>query len=85
VGSGLRLSVAAAFRGMPAGRMPAGAIPGPCRRRAAAAKAKVWLGRRTGILPANGSISTTPVAPGRVDFRPRPRPTQVAALCLGST
>ncbi|MFM1903734.1 MAG: hypothetical protein RLZZ440_1634 [Planctomycetota bacterium] len=29
------------------------AIPGPCRRRAAAAKAKVWLGRRTppGCLP----------------------------------
>ena len=23
--------------------------------------------------------------PGRVDFRPRPRPPQLAALCLGST
>jgi hypothetical protein len=25
------------------------------------------------------------VSPGRVDFRQRPGPTQVAALCLGST
>ena len=26
-----------------------------------------------------------PLAPGRVDFRPRPGPTQLAALCRGST
>ena len=34
---------------------------------------------------SNGVSSTTPLAPGRVDFRPRPGPTQLAALCLGST
>ena len=33
----------------------------------------------------NGESSTTPLAPGRVDFRPRPGPTQLAALCRGST
>jgi len=34
---------------------------------------------------SNGESSTTPLAPGRVDFRPRPGPTQLAALCRGST
>ena len=34
---------------------------------------------------SNGVNSTTPLAPGRVDFRPRPGPTQLVALCLGST
>jgi hypothetical protein len=36
-----------------------------------------------------GALKTTPLAPGRVDFRPRPGPTQLAAQmmtqCLGST
>jgi len=52
---------------------------------AVAAQAKVWLDRQTGILAANGVSSTTPLGPGRVDFRPRPGPTQLAALCRGST
>jgi hypothetical protein len=34
---------------------------------------------------SNGESSTTPLAPGRVDFRPRPGPTQLATLCRGST
>ena len=34
---------------------------------------------------SNRESSTTPLAPGRVDFRPRPGPTQLAALCRGST
>jgi non-ribosomal peptide synthetase component E (peptide arylation enzyme) len=34
---------------------------------------------------SHGESSTTPLAPGRVDFRPRPGPTQLAALCRGST
>ena len=59
--------------------------PWPLPPWAVAAKAEVWLDRRTGILPANGASSTTPLAPGRVDLRPRPGPTQLAALCLGST
>ena len=33
---------------------------------------------------SNGESSTTPLAPGRVDFRVRPGPTQLAALCRGS-
>jgi len=59
--------------------------PWPLPHWAVAAKAEVWLDRSTGILPANGVSSTTPLAPGRVDFRPRPGPTQSAALCRGST
>jgi len=59
--------------------------PWPLPPWAVAAKAKVWLDRRTGILPANGEGSTTTLTPGRVDFRPRPGPTQLAALCRGST
>jgi hypothetical protein len=59
--------------------------PWPLPPWAVVAKAEVWLDRRAGILPANGVSSTTPVSPGRVDFRQRPGPTQVAALCLGST
>ncbi len=55
--------------------------PWPLPPWAVAAKAKVWLDRRTGILPANGVSSKTPLAPGRVNLRPRP--TQLAALCLG--
>ena len=47
---------------------------------AAECKAEVWLDRRTGILPANAESSTMPLAPGRVDLRPRPGPTQLAAL-----
>ena len=54
--------------------------PRPLPPWAVAAKAKVWLDRRTGILSANDESSTTPLAPGRVDFRPRPGPTQLAAL-----
>ena len=38
-----------------------------------------------GGRPASGESSTIPLAPGRVDFRCRPGPTQVAALCRGST
>ena len=34
---------------------------------------------------SNGKRSTTPFAPGHVDFRERPGPTQLAALCRGST
>jgi hypothetical protein len=34
---------------------------------------------------SNGESSTTPLAAGRFDFRPQPRPARVAALCLGST
>jgi hypothetical protein len=34
---------------------------------------------------SNGDKSTPPLAPGRVDFGPRPGPTQLAALCRGST
>jgi hypothetical protein len=34
---------------------------------------------------SNGESSTTPLTPGRVDLRPRPEPTQLAALCRGST
>jgi hypothetical protein len=45
--------------------------PWPLPPWAVAAKAKVWLDRRTGILPANGESSTTPLAPGRVDLRAR--------------
>jgi hypothetical protein len=52
--------------------------PWPLPSWAVAAKAKVWLDRRAGILPADGESSTTPLAPGSVDFRPRPRPTQLA-------
>jgi hypothetical protein len=33
----------------------------------------------------HGESSTAPLAPGRVVFRPRPEPTQLAALCRGST
>ncbi|GDX94543.1 hypothetical protein LBMAG47_02060 [Planctomycetia bacterium] len=58
--------------------------PWPLPPWAVAAKAKVWLDRRTGILSANGESSTTPLAPGRVDLRARPGPTQLAALCPGS-
>jgi hypothetical protein len=59
--------------------------PWPLPPWAVAAKAEVWLDRRTGILPADGVSSMTPLAPGGVDLRPWPGPTQVAALCLGST
>jgi hypothetical protein len=41
--------------------------PWPLPPWAVAAKAKVWLDRRTGILPANGESSTKPFAPGRGD------------------
>ena len=37
----------------------------------------------TGLAPL-ADVPFSP-APGRVDLRPRPGPTQVAALCLGST
>ena len=59
--------------------------PWPLPPWAVAAKAEVWLDRRTGILPADGESSKTPPAPGRVDVRPRPGPSQLAALCRGST
>jgi hypothetical protein len=52
--------------------------PWPLPPWAVVAKAEVWLDRRAGILPANGVSSTTPVSPGRVDFRQRPGPTECA-------
>ncbi len=36
-------------------------------------------------MNSKGESSTMPLAPGRVDFRPRPGPTQLAALCRGIT
>jgi hypothetical protein len=54
------------------------------RRGLVPARILPWLARRTGILSANGESSTTPLAPGRVDLRARPGPTQLAALCPGS-
>jgi len=136
---GLRLSIAAAPRGVTVARMPAGTgvalladipdrecrdgfpqpmirgehpwlasrqqgHPWPLPPRAVGAKAEVWLdrqrqppaglcrclrggGTRSARRSRNsyGVSSTTPLAPGRVDLRERPGPTQLAALGLGST
>jgi hypothetical protein len=66
VRAGLFMSVAAAFRGMSAVRVPAGR---GCGIRSASRSKR-----------SNGASSMTPPAPGCVDFRFRPGPTQLAAL-----
>ncbi|MEX0670609.1 MAG: hypothetical protein WD060_09155 [Pirellulales bacterium] len=42
-------------------------------------------GNRNSSRNSNGETSTPPLAPGCVDFRERPGPTQLAALCRGIT
>jgi hypothetical protein len=61
----------------------------PAYRSVAAVRSRCFPGGGTRSASrskkSNGESSTTPLAPGRVDFRPRPGPIQLAALCLGST